>query len=229
MPDGRPAIRDQLILQSRTINIDEIVREVVQHTVVDIPHHYMSVNVFSLFNSCTQNPSSHVAWNSIPKTSITDAQWKYLEISAPSESNLNSPDLEVASTEGVLVQEILRRMDKRSNTSWPERDNQLSPIETNSTTCGNTHPTMTDSLTGSWSPEMPRKNEIISRLGIDQVSKWKLSKDFARKHTFLDCSSGKHIVIHHWKSFSLMCISSAVATYDMVSALSVLEAEATAC
>jgi hypothetical protein len=152
----------------------------------------MSVNILSLFYNSTLNASNSVACNGTLNTSITNAQWKYLEIPAPAEPEHN---VDFTSAESALVQEIARRMDTGSNASSPEANNQLSSIDSTSTPHGNSLPAVSDNLTGSWSTAAQRRNEIVTRFGLDQVAKWKLSKEFARKHPFLDCSSGRYIMI----------------------------------
>ncbi len=111
MPDNRPSIRDQLILQSRTINVDEIIREVVKNTVVEIPHRHVSVNVLSLFYSSVLDPSNHKAGNNNLKTAITDSQWSYLELPGSPDQDCISLNEDPTPAESALVQEISRRME----------------------------------------------------------------------------------------------------------------------
>ncbi|KAI0126984.1 hypothetical protein BJ170DRAFT_425663 [Xylariales sp. AK1849] len=202
-----PAIRDQLILHSQTINIDDIAREVVQNTVVDIPDRHISVNVFSLFHNSILNPSNYTLWTSNLRTSITDNQWKFLEMPVPPEPDFVSSNFDSIHPENALVQEISRRMEMGSNAPSLKGNNQTSPVDTIRVPSGNALPTVTDNLDGSCGAATQRRNEIVSRFGLDQITKWKLSKEFARKHPFLDCSS-------------------AVTAYDMVPVQSVLRPEA---
>jgi hypothetical protein len=40
--------------------------------------------------------------------------------------------------------------------------------------------------------QMPQRSHLSEKFGLSDFTKWKLSKDFASKYPFLDCSSGKH-------------------------------------
>lgn len=222
---NRPAIRDQLILQARNINLDKIIPELVLNTVVEIPHRRVCCNVFSLFYNSTLNPSNHGERKSHTRTSIDDNEWKYLEFSAPFEPDSSCPNPDL--TETALVQEISRRMETGSIESSPEElISQSSSVDTINTPFASYLPAVSDTLTGSWRAPKLRRNDIATRFGLDQTSQWKLSKEFARKHPYLDCSSGRHPTIKIKLHFWLTCTLIAVAAYDMISVQHAMEFEA---
>ncbi|KAF4912112.1 hypothetical protein CGCF415_v004111 [Colletotrichum fructicola] len=166
-----PSIRDQMILYSSKLDLDAMSRDIVLNTVVELPGKRVSVNIHDVFfNHILPRVGGGRADGS--NSMLHNREWIYLKVPV-------NPAGGMTYTGFALVQEALAaEMDCRMGQTQSPR----------STT---THLRPSDegfaSRSAPYGPEM-MVADALAAFGIDQPSKWKLSKDFARKYPHIDCS-----------------------------------------
>lgn len=153
-----PTIRDQLIQHTQTCDIDQIIRDIVFHTVFELPEKEVAINVLDFFqskilDSNTTNPKLH------SNSSVFNPGWRFND-RIPKFSLSDSLYSNSYNGENSLLREIYWR------------------------------------ITYSAPPPLV-KSTLVSQYGIDRCTKWKLSKEFSQRHTFLDCRGGKAWFLVH--------------------------------
>lgn len=168
-----PSIRDQMILLSPKIDLDAMCRDVVLNTVVEAPDRRIAISVHDILFKCvlprirgpnTLGPGS--------TSMLSNPEWVYLTVNSP------SPTLGCAASpiEDALAMEIADRFHRRSTGALDAHTRR--PHE--STTLG-------IELIGGLGGLLP---SMLSSFGIDKVERWRLSRAFARKYPYMNCSCG---------------------------------------
>jgi len=171
-----PSIRDQLIIHGHTIDHDEVIRDIVLNTVVEIEHRKIAINIYDIFHNRILSTGSRTS-GSRSKSAIVTADWKFVEVPAADNSFETTTD----PVEDALVQELSWRMQFGLNGS----SNNLDGVDK---FAGPSDPDGPFEVF-PWSNPTFRKNEIASYFGIDRLSQWKLSPAFARKYPLFDCTA----------------------------------------
>lgn len=162
-----PEIRDQLLLEQQSIDFDMMLKDLILHSVIEQPHCGVAVNVLDVFqNQILRRDKLRRSQEGHWRNYLNDPSWVLFEVSPEAQSFYASAADPV---EEAIVAELERRM--RTEASMSPSDDGLSRPTAAKEYCG---------------------NEVALFFGLDNVVEWKLSKDFARKYPFLDCSTGKH-------------------------------------
>jgi hypothetical protein len=163
-----PSIRDQLILQAGSYDLEQVIRDLIRHTVVEVPDFSMSLNTLNLFSTKILSHESCSVDGSNPGNS----RWPAAEPDSHLYSKHSQETLRV--TSGIVRQlsQIIQsfgreRMSNTSETSFqaPESSVYIKP--------------------------KVKILDVASKYGLDKFTSWKLSKDFADSHPALDCTSGQ--------------------------------------
>lgn len=149
-----PSLRDQLILQYQTPNLEQVISDIVLNTVIDIPQMQIAINILDLFHNKVQPKMASVP---SPVSALYDITTSV--ISGPREA---------ASKQ--ISREVTIRM-AEFKTDEPQR-------------------TVGELMSQTREPKV-HKYLLSSQFGIDQLSRWRLSKDFCHKYPLLECSSCK--------------------------------------
>ncbi|EXM08747.1 hypothetical protein NOF04DRAFT_8251 [Fusarium oxysporum II5] len=151
-----PEIRDQLVLDAESTDFDELLRDLVLHSVIEPANHSVAVNVLDIFENQVLRRRQHQ--KATPRSYFTDPSWTLFQI---------GPEVgEWYSSEHDVVEEaIFQELDRQINAVAPSPDGN--PVEES------------------------QANDIAKFLGLDDFCEWKLSKEFARKYSKLDCSTGE--------------------------------------
>ncbi|KAF2814000.1 uncharacterized protein BDZ99DRAFT_459748 [Mytilinidion resinicola] len=171
-----PSIRDQLIIHGHAIDHDEVIKDIVLNTVVEIEHRKIAINIYDIFHNRILSTSSRTS-GSRSKSAIVSPDWKFVEVPQVDSSFETTTD----PVEDALVQELSWRMQFGLNGSSQTPDG-------------------IDRFAGPSDPDGPfepfpwtnpnfRKNEIATYFGIDRLNHWKLSPAFARKYPVFDCTA----------------------------------------
>ncbi|KAM5342256.1 hypothetical protein ACJ41O_013222 [Fusarium nematophilum] len=166
-----PSIRDQMILHSSTLDLDAMSRDIVLNTVIELPNQRVAVNIYDIFFSHIL-PRAGGGRAQGDKSMLHNREWVYLKVPADSTKAFLSNSFSI--TQDALASEMTSRMGLRSEAIDQVRDAHGPRTNTTGRTalCG---PHMTVS-------------QALSAFGIDQPCKWKLSRDFQRKYSYIDCS-----------------------------------------
>lgn len=174
-----PNIRDQLILSSGTLDLDVVLKDITLHTVIEDDSRSLSVGVYDVF--------VHKIWPQVRCASDIAPTRPNGRVSDPTRSFFDAaPHTAVfgASIEQDLIHEISVRVKGTSHGPEPPRNMLSSYFARSSDVVSTTKP-----------PRRHTSQQIrstIGRYGLNRVTKWKLSREFAEKYPFLDCSSGKY-------------------------------------
>lgn len=168
-----PSIRDQMILLSDRIDLDAMCRDLVLNTVVEAPHRRIAVSVHDILFKCVlprlQGPNTLGHGET---SMLFNPKWVYLTVNSPSPT----PSCAETPIADTLAMEIADRFHRRStealgaNTRHPHESTRLG-IE----------------MIGGLGGLLP---SMLSSFGIDRVEKWRLSRAFARKYPYMNCSCG---------------------------------------
>lgn len=163
-----------MILMSHKIDLDAMCRDLVLNTVVEAPHRQIAVGVHDILFKCilprVQGPGTLGE-----RSMLFNPKWVYLTVNSPY-SILGSA---VSPTEDALAMEIADRVHRRSTKAFD--DNTRPPNEATRLGGGMT------SAFGGLGDLLP---DMLGNFGIDKVEKWRLSRAFARKYPYMNCSSG---------------------------------------
>ena len=158
-----PDIRDQLLLEQHPVDYDMLTKDIMLHSVIDQPQRGVAVSVIDVFqNQILRRKATSTQSNPV-RNYLNDPSWILFEISSELRS-LYPYDGDPV--EHALIAELERRMQ-----ALPPmyRNDQSILVPTDVELC---------------------PNDVATFLGLDNVAEWKLSKEFARKYPFLDCSTG---------------------------------------
>ncbi|KAI9834057.1 MAG: hypothetical protein M1819_003342 [Sarea resinae] len=159
------AIRDQLILRS-DLDVDEITSEIFRNTVIEIPHLEVALNIFDLFKT---------------KISPEDPSLKHAGDAEPSNSGAGlthlaqMPPLQLKEDVNLLTDSFLQDISWRVHLGEQERMRST----------GNR---LSQSPPSASNADI-RKSVLAIRYGLDNLSQWKLSKEFCERYPVLDCST----------------------------------------
>lgn len=178
-----PDLRDQILLNLDSIDLDTLVRDVVLNTVVDLPHRNMAVNVWDLFQNRILTRMPQQVGGGGGGCSLFQPDCAFFEINTfDADFDPTVPD----PVEEALVRQLARCVRKFGQSQSP-------PL-----TAMVPEPEQRDLDGPADDLETPlvaydrrfRKSDVASFFGLAKVSEWRISKEFARKYPFLDCSSG---------------------------------------
>ncbi|EWG38504.1 hypothetical protein FVEG_14904 [Fusarium verticillioides 7600] len=112
-----PEIRDQLVLEAETTDFDELLKDLVLHSVIEPANHSVAVNVLDIFENQVLRRRQHQKVP--PRSYFTDPSWTLLQI---------GPEVgEWYSSEHDIVEEaIFQELDRQINTA-PSPDDD--PVE----------------------------------------------------------------------------------------------------
>nr|RBQ87729.1 hypothetical protein FVER53263_01704 [Fusarium verticillioides] len=112
-----PEIRDQLVLEAETTDFDELLKDLVLHSVIEPANHSVAVNVLDIFDNQVLRRRQHQKVP--PRSYFTDPSWTLLQI---------GPEVgEWYSSEHDIVEEaIFQELDRQINTAPSPDDN---PVE----------------------------------------------------------------------------------------------------
>jgi len=163
-----PSIRDQLIFRAGTYDLDTVVADIVANTVIEIPERRVAINIHDTFftkifarTALTYSASELGAKSSSFKVDASEA-W---------ESKSAGQATFGWSSEDVFCY-ITQQMDALNESR-----------NTNSTTLNNYHSSSYNNR-----QNLTLTQPLASKWGLDKLYRWKLSKEFAQTHTFLDCT-----------------------------------------
>jgi hypothetical protein len=174
-----PDIRDQLLLNMASIDLDTLTRDIVLNTVIEVPQRNVAINVFDLFQNGILNGGPRPACN------LFDPNWVYFEITVFDE------DFDASAADPVeeaIIRELARRVHRFTATSALTQ-NREPDFELGGP--AGTDAGQMETPLGQVDQRF-RKNGLAAVLGLGNASAWKLSKEFAQGYPFLDCSSGKN-------------------------------------
>ncbi|KAF5688648.1 hypothetical protein FDENT_4733 [Fusarium denticulatum] len=112
-----PEIRDQLVLEAQTTDFDELLKDLVLHSVIEPANHSVAVNVLDIFENQVLRRRQHQ--KAPPRSYFTDPTWTLFHI---------GPEIgEWYSSEHDIVEEaIFQELDRQINTAPSPDDN---PVE----------------------------------------------------------------------------------------------------
>ncbi|VUC32742.1 unnamed protein product [Clonostachys rosea] len=158
-----PDIRDQLLLQQCPLDYDMLTKDVMLHSVIDQPHRGVAVSVIDVFQNQILRRKATSTQNTPVRNYLNDPSWVLYEISSELR---NRYPYEADLVERAFITELERRMQVLPPVCHSDQSFSL-PTD------------------GGFRP-----NDVATFLGLDNMTEWKLSKEFARKYPFLDCSAG---------------------------------------
>lgn len=166
-----PSIRHQMLTLARWNDLDTMCRDVVLNTVIEIPQSRAAVNIHDLlFNHIMPKVNGGQAQDG-RQSMLHDPSWVYVQVKAPADTSFDMK--ETASTDQILLQEIAERMSRRHLTQ--QDDHHITAVAQ-------------DSLPAA---EDESCAAALASFGVHDPLQWKLSRHFARKYPYMDCSSGK--------------------------------------
>lgn len=186
-----PCIRDQMILQCQTLDLDALCRDLTLHTVVDVPERQQAVGVYDyLRGAMTAVPDEQHMFPTVSASAPLQMtcldgpdEWPYLQIPLGSPLTVSSDP-----AEDVILQEIERRLQDPTATA----------------TFGPPASLRDGYVGGVFRAEVvPAGQPSGVDVKVRQPCKWKLSREFAWQWPLLDCSSGK--LIEHSGSHPESC------------------------
>lgn len=162
-----PSIRDQMILHRSTLDIDKLCRDLTLETVIEIPHEKVSLCVYDFVHHTMSAPQQNQAAGQV-RSCLDNPDWVFVPISVESQFSMSLDPIV-----DQLLHEIAARVRSDTIESRPldrfsERRSAQNKLQLG-----------------------PTEEIFASQIGINQMDKWKLSKDFARAWPSLDCSTGK--------------------------------------
>lgn len=172
-----PSIRDQMILLSHKIDLDAMCRDLVLNTVVEAPHRRIAISVHDILFKCVlprvQGPNT-VGFGET--SMLFNPKWVYLTVNSP----YTTLSRAASSIEDALAMEIADRFHQRSTEALGGITRPLHEA----TAFG-------DEMTRGFGGLGGLLPDMLSSFGIDRVEKWRLSRAFARKYPYMNCSSGE--------------------------------------
>ncbi|EXJ91484.1 hypothetical protein A1O3_00032 [Capronia epimyces CBS 606.96] len=165
-----PKLRDQLILLSRQSDVDYVIGDIVLHTVVEVPQIHMSLSVLDLFHN---RVFPNMNWSADTSMQQKDGVPPTL-MAGPDNKAIRS-----------IRSEIGLRMAQMTADNATGREPAGSNANDNSYSAFNERPLSHPH------PPRPKKHPLSAKDGIDKLSRWKISLEFADKYPSLDCSDRK--------------------------------------
>lgn len=160
-----PDVRDQLVLEQDSVDLDAMIRDVILHSVIEQTNQGVAVGVHDIFqNQILRKDKARQAQTACVKTFLSDSSWVLFEVT-PEAQSFDMPMIDPV--EAALISELQRRVETIS-----------------SARCG--YNTPSSPIAG-----ISHGNEVALYFGLDNMVEWKLSKEFAAKYSFLDCSTGR--------------------------------------
>ncbi|KAM6527578.1 hypothetical protein FALCPG4_008634 [Fusarium falciforme] len=158
-----PELRDQLVLDHESVDLDTLTKDLVLNSVVEQPQRGVAVNVLDIFeNQILRRDKSGCAQSGNCRNYLTDASWVLFEVGPKMQSVYGSVADPV---EEAIIAELDRRMLTEEATPRGYSKSSLP------------------------SPESYPGTDVAHFLGIDNFVGWKISQEFASKYPFLDCST----------------------------------------
>ncbi|KAH9429584.1 hypothetical protein MCOR02_009320 [Pyricularia oryzae] len=167
-----PEIRDQVILAGDSIDLDTLARDVVMHTVVEMPEQDIAVSVFR------QHQSRNSSGGRVMACYLFDPDWVFFEVGRGDPDFVPSaPD----PVEEAIARELCRRLKSFAKCYAPS----ISPRVLESSKVAVTQQMSPLRL---YDPKFSI-DSIAVQDGLTNAKEWKLSREFSEKYSFLDCSS----------------------------------------
>ncbi|RSL75985.1 hypothetical protein CEP51_010387 [Fusarium floridanum] len=158
-----PELRDQLVLEHGSVDLDALTKDLVLHSVIEQPQRGVAVNVLDIFeNQILRRDKSSCAQSGTCRNYLTDASWVLFEVGPEIQSMYGSVADPV---EEAIIAELDRRM---LNEEAMPRGCSESSLP---------------------SPGSYPGTDVAHFLGIDNFLGWRISQEFANKYPFLDCST----------------------------------------
>ena len=166
-----PDIRDQIMLEQNPFDHDALIKDTIIHSVIEQPHLGVALGVMDVFqNHIQRRDKSRLPEATTARNYLTDPTWTLFELGPEAQAlYLAAAD----PVEEALVSELERRM----------RDDVGVGCHSQATFDTFASPAGAQAHRG--------ENEVALFFGLDDMVGWKLSKEFATKYPFLDCSTGK--------------------------------------
>lgn len=177
-----PEIRDQCIVNASRLDLDELQRDIVLNTVIEIPRYGVALNVFDFVNNWidTHHHSS---------TYVRNADWTFFKANEKADSSgINRDPIEGAILQELrciihkhtaAISELATATDSSMNTAYEASKSTLTAASWRQG-C-----TRSDAMAAGRGPEA----DAVNFLSAQDTSTWKLSKSFARKYHMIECSS----------------------------------------
>jgi hypothetical protein len=166
-----PSIRDQLILQAGNYDLDQIIKDIVRNTVVEVPELSMALNVHDFF-------STKIISQGLPWSNDENNSGATVRPGSDSDFYLYAKHAQNVLSAGTDILQQLSRMIQGF-----DRERVMSGADTTTLPTGSStyiKPTM-------------RTHELASKYGLDKLTSWKLSREFAATNPLFDCTSGKRL------------------------------------
>lgn len=161
-----PDIRDQIMLEQNQCDYDALIKDTILHSVIEQPHLGVAVGVMDIFqNQIQRRDKRRGSQATSTRNYLNDPSWTFFELGPEAQTLYLTA---VDPVEEALVSELERRMRDDAPVGCHSQDAIASPAE---------------AIRGG--------NEVALFFGLDDMVGWKLSKEFATKYPFLDCSTGK--------------------------------------
>lgn len=176
-----PEIRDQILLAGSSADLDTLCRDIVLNTVIEIPQRGIVVNVFRQYESFIHNRVSSLCRgvsDARTPTCALDPGWVFFEINR---TDLDFQPWVPDPIEEALARELLRSIQRFNNYNEMPMSLRM----------GSEEVTMRDpeSPLGLLDSKFCNETSAACR-PLTNTTGWKLSKNFAAKYPFIDCSSG---------------------------------------
>ncbi|KAH7067694.1 hypothetical protein BKA63DRAFT_582712 [Paraphoma chrysanthemicola] len=168
-----PSIRDQLVRHVRYLDLDAMCREIVLNTVVELPEFGIAVNIHDLLFDHLLPQIEGVKMLNGKQSMLHDPSWIYLQVDPPKSTSVESDDTK--SIEDVLFKEIAGWLSARED---PQLDSAVTFASGAS-----------QSLQGLSQLGERSLTTALSSFRVFDVTHWKLSREFASKHPYMDCAS----------------------------------------
>lgn len=172
------SIRDQLILNLGSYDFDALIRDLVLNTVIDVPAFALALNVRDVFMTRVEGQNG-LGGNDWSARNKTGTY--------PRTSNEILAD----------IVEDMQLRSKDSGNAFPLNagmDQYIQGVTENST----------DSVI---TMAVSRPYDLSTLYGLDNLLAWKLSKEFAARYPFLDCSAGWYTFLGYSNDLLTFCPS----------------------
>ncbi|OAL44225.1 hypothetical protein IQ07DRAFT_636299 [Pyrenochaeta sp. DS3sAY3a] len=166
-----PSIRDQLLGCAGSLDLDTVCRDVVLNTVVDLDSFGCSVNIHDLlFNYVLPRVKGLEPING-KSSMLHTSSWTYLQLEQSDIRTFENAHATPAET--ALAKKIANRLSSGKN-KQSELLAALSPGMCQKASSG----------FDEWS-----LSALLSSFNVHEVTRWRLSRNFARKYPYINCSS----------------------------------------
>ncbi|KAH6989824.1 hypothetical protein BKA56DRAFT_576403 [Ilyonectria sp. MPI-CAGE-AT-0026] len=187
-----PEIRDQVILHTSELDLDMLQRDIVFNTVIEVPRYGLALGVLDLFQNwicargdrCQEGPASYLG----------DRNWVFFTATEEADSLCLGNEV----VEKAILQELTSIVHQHSTSALEPRTITQPTMDL---VCDFATRSSIQDSSSSWKDIFgkyrvamnPRTLETgaMGCLELQETHYWKLGKDFARKYTILDCSSGE--------------------------------------